>query len=39
MYPYSIVQPYVDIVAIYRRTARGGQGADAPIAGMLLRKK
>lgn len=39
MYPYAIVKPWVDVVAIYRRPGRGGEDGDAPIAGMLLRGK
>lgn len=39
MYPYSIVKPFVDVVAIYRRPMREGQGAGSSIAGMLLRQK
>lgn len=37
MYPYSIVKPYVDVIAVYRRPAREEKGGSAPIAGMLLR--
>lgn len=39
LYPYSIVKPNVDVVAIHRQPARGGQDGGAPIAGMLLRGK
>lgn len=38
-YPFAIVKPYVDVVAVYRRLEREGENSGTPIIGMLLRGK